>query len=420
MAAAWLAVSAAAQPSLTTIQDVLYKADGTRFSGTLTISWNSFQPAGAAVVPQGTTVVTVLDGYLRVQLTPTTTATPLVTYTVLYTSNGISQFRESWAVPPSLTVLHVSDVRVGSTSVGGAAADTSAGGTIAESGVTGLLADLAARPVKGPSFAAGRVAWADASGMLGSVTGNPTDCVHVDGSTGSCGSAPPTFVDGDTLSGLVDGSNISFTLSQAPNPAASLSIYRNGVLQKAAGQDYTLSGNAIQFASVSIPQPGDTLLASYRTSGTDASGTSTGVTTPQVLCSGSGTDTSSSTLVTIATCTIPAGLLVAGDRIEITFDLAHQGSAGGFSLELHWGTSTIVHRDAAATETLATGRAGVSVLAAGAQTSSQTWGTSLSFQPTAGTALDPWANGLTLTVLGSVAQAPDTIAANNMAVVRIP
>ena len=419
MAALWLAVSAAAAPSLTTIQDVLYKADGTRFSGTLTISWESFQPAGAAaIIPQGSTTVRVMDGYLRVQLAPNSTANPPVTYAVLYTSNGINQFRERWSVPPSSTVLQVADVRVQSNAGDpiGSLSDGSSS-AIGESSVTGLMSDLAARPVKGPALAAGRVTMTDAGGMIESVSGNPTDCVHVDGSTGACGSAA-SFVDGDTLAGLVDGSNTSFTLSQTPGPAASLSVYRNGVLLKAGGQDYTLSGNTIQFVAAAIPQPGDTLLASYRLG--ISTSTVPSVNSPQVLCTGGGAATSSGTLGPIATCTIPAGLLQTGDRLDVRFDVAHTGSAGGFSVEVRWGSTLVVHRDATASETLAAGRADVSILPSGAQTASQTWGTSLSFLPTAGTAPDVWSTGITVSVFGSVAQASDSLTASNLTVVRIP
>ena len=42
-AAVMTAASVWAGPQLTTIQDVLYKADGTLFNGILTISWNNFQ-----------------------------------------------------------------------------------------------------------------------------------------------------------------------------------------------------------------------------------------------------------------------------------------------------------------------------------------------------------------------------------------
>jgi hypothetical protein len=139
-----------------------------------------------------------------------------------------------------------------------------------------------------------------------------------------------------------------------------------------------------------------------------------------VLCSGTGGSTQATALATIGVCAIAASVLLPGDHVEIHFDLAHQNSAGGFSLELHWGGTVVVHRDAAAAETLVSGSAGASVLAAGAQTSSQTWGTVLSFGATAGDASDVYANGLTIALLGSVVQASDTLTLNNLTVVRIP
>jgi hypothetical protein len=251
------------------------------------------------------------------------------------------------------------------------------------------------------------------------VAGDPSDCVRVDGSTGPCGSLGPAFMDGDTLAGLVDGSNTSFGLSTAPNPPASLSVYRNGVLQK-AGQDYALNASVVQFVAASTPQPGDTLLASYRIADSGSSGTTQSGTSPQVLCGGSGTSTQSTTLAAIGTCTIPAGVMAAGDRIEIRFDLSHVNSAGGFSVELDWGGTVVVHRDAAASETLVSGRVDATMLAAGAQTSSQTWGTLLAFGATAGNAADAYTDGLTVTLLASVVQASDSLTANSFTVVRIP
>ena len=152
--------------------------------------------------------------------------------------------------------------------------------------MVGLIADLGARPLKGAGYAAGRTAVVDATGMMATATGNATDCVHVDGSSGPCGAAAPAFVDADTLSGIVDGSNTTFGLSAVPDPAASLSVYRNGMMQK-AGIDYSLSGSTIGFLTGATPQPGDTLLASYRTTG-DESAPPAPFTSTQVLCSGSG------------------------------------------------------------------------------------------------------------------------------------
>jgi hypothetical protein len=269
-AAVWLASTALAAPPLTTIQDVLYKADGTRFNGTLTISWTSFEAVDTSAITTQTTTVTVVAGNLRVQLVPTTTAAPAATYTVKYNSDGRITFSETWAVPSSVQPLRVRDVRIASTQAGLASADAVVT-PVQESDVFGLVPDLGARPLKGPGYAAGRVALVNPSGSLESVTGSPSDCVRVDGSSGPCGSgAQPSFVDGDSPAGIVDGANTTFTLSAVPNPSSSLALYRNGMLQKVA-QDFTANGNAIQFVAAAAPQPGDTLLASYRLTGTDTS-----------------------------------------------------------------------------------------------------------------------------------------------------
>src|SRR3954451_21036429 len=98
---ACVAAASWATPPLTTIQDVLYKADGTRFNGSLTISWTSFEAIDRSVIAQQTTTVNVAYGNFQVHLVPTTTATPASFYTVAYQSDGRSQFQETWAVPSS-------------------------------------------------------------------------------------------------------------------------------------------------------------------------------------------------------------------------------------------------------------------------------------------------------------------------------
>lgn len=426
-AAALLAGFAAAAPTLTTIQDVLYKADGTPFSGTLSIGWSSFQAADNSNIAMQTITVRVINGNLRVQLVPNSTADPAFLYSVTYNSDGRVQFQENWSVPASATPLRIRDVRVaasGNVSGGGTGGGSTGNDTsspIPESQVTGLIADLGARPIKGPALAAGRTAIVDASGLIESATGNATDCMHVDGSSGPCGGGTPTFVDGDLPSGIVDGNNATFALTAAPAPATSLSLYRNGVLQKLS-LDYTATGNSIQFVAAATPQPGDTLLASYRTADSTGAVTSTfsGYSTPQVLCSGAGATINSATLTSLGACTIPAGLLSQGDRVEIRFDYSHGGTAGAFSIETHWGATTIVHRDAVSTETMVAGRADAGVLASNAQLSSETWGTALSFSANAVLAGDAYANGLTVTFLGLVASGGDTLTLSNFTVVRIP
>src|SRR6058998_1645091 len=133
---------ALAAPTLTTIQDVLYKADGTRFNGTLTITWNSFQAADNSTIVQQSTTVKVTDGNLRVQLVPSTSATPAIFYSVIYNSDGRIQFKETWSVPSSAQTVHLRDVRITSTSPTTGGAPAPEVGAIAQSDVTGLVADL--------------------------------------------------------------------------------------------------------------------------------------------------------------------------------------------------------------------------------------------------------------------------------------
>jgi hypothetical protein len=104
-------------------------------------------------------------------------------------------------------------------------------------------------------------------GELAAVSGGPNDCVRANGTVGACGSASAIgFVDMEVPQGAVNGVNQVFLLSQAPSPAASLHLFRNGILQKPA-VDFVLSGNTITFLAASTPQPGDELAASYRTGG---------------------------------------------------------------------------------------------------------------------------------------------------------
>jgi hypothetical protein len=262
----WLCGAAYGVPSLTTIEDVLYKADGTTFDGVAFVEWKSFQAADFSNIVTHSVTVPIVKGVLRVQLVPTTDASAGAYYSVRYYSDGRVQFDETWAVPPSATPLKLKDVRVtGSLATGGALPPATIT-QIQESDVLGLVEDLAARPLKGPGYSPSRTAYISDMGMLEAVLGNLADCVRVDGTAGPCGANPgsgPGFVDGETPAGAIDGANAVFTLADAPSPASSVALYRNGVLQK-LDLDYTLSSNVITFAAASIPQTADILLCSYR------------------------------------------------------------------------------------------------------------------------------------------------------------
>ena len=138
--------------------------------------------------------------------------------------------------------------------------------------------------------------------------------------------------------------------------------------------------------SAAVPQPGDILLASYRLTGSDPPGSSALFPNAQILCSGIGSTVNSNTLTSMGTCTILAGTLAPGDRIDVRFDVQHAGSAGGFSFELRWEGSAVLHRDAGVNDVLVTARADAGLGISGAQWSTQSWGTVLPFAAGVGSA----------------------------------
>jgi hypothetical protein len=274
-----------ATPPLTTIQDTLFNSDGSRFSGVVTISWLSFEASDASDIAASSLRLQIINGLLYVQLVPTTTAITAVIYTVQYSNAGATMYTEAWAVPASSTPLPVASVRLAPGTVTGAGSppvtppttppssggSTPPGGTaVAISDVTGLQAALNIRAVEGTSFAVARAAVIDSTGAIDGAIGNLGDCLHVDGTTGPCGSGggtggTGTFVDAEVPGGAVNGSNTSFTLANIPQPQTSVELFRNGLLLQ-QGNDYTISGNTVTFLSATTPQTSDVLLASYRLS----------------------------------------------------------------------------------------------------------------------------------------------------------
>lgn len=68
----------------------------------------------------------------------------------------------------------------------------------------------------------------------------------------------------ETPTGTIDGANATFTLSSAPNPAASLEVNLNGQYLKGGGVDFTLSGTTLTMTVA--PDVGSTLLVNYTVS----------------------------------------------------------------------------------------------------------------------------------------------------------
>lgn len=412
--------TAAAQPALTTIQDILYRADGNRFTGTVYITYQSFQAGDTSNIATANLVVPVVNGALRIGLVPTTTASAGAQYEVVYNNAGINEFSEIWAVPPSSIPLRVRDVRVGSGTVVGPPPVIS---PIQISDVVGLQNELEIRPMRGVGFGLGRTAVINTSGQLDGAAGSLSDCVHVDGTSGPCGSGGGSgvsgaFADGETPAGTVDGVNTAFTLGNDPDPAASLALYRNGLLME-QGVDYTLSGDTITFVMASTPQSGDSLLAAYRYA--DPSNPLGTLTASQVVCSGVGGSTSSTVLAQLATCTVPAGVLGSGDRLEVEYQFEHTGAASGFTGEVEIGATTIATRAGTSTDVLLVGNSRFGIYS-GAQTwDTESWGSTLPSSNTAGMAAEDTSQAVTVRFQGNLDTASaDTIVLRNFTVIRHP
>jgi hypothetical protein len=408
-----------AQPALTTIQDILYRADGTRFSGTMFIRWQSFLAGDTSNIATANLTVPIVNGVLGVKLVPTTTASAGAQYNITYSSGGVNQFTEVWAVPPSGPKLRVRDVRLSSGTVIGPPPLSSSPIQIGD--VTGLTNALAVRPTEGVGFGIGRAAVINQAGQIEAAAGNLGDCMHVDGTSNTCGGGGgilPLYSDAETPGGTIDGINTAFTLGFAPSPIASLILFRNGLLQ-VHGFDYAIAGNAVTFFGGSIPQPGDQLLASYRY-GNPSNPLGT-LTAAQVICSSAGIGTSATASTSLGTCTIPAGLLTTGDRIEVQFQYLHTGTATAFTSELRWGASTILSRTSVAGETSLAGRSTFGILGSGQAWNAQSWGNTFAMANGVGSAVENPSLSLTIGFRGAMAATTsDVLTLGNFTVIRYP
>lgn len=72
-----------------------------------------------------------------------------------------------------------------------------------------------------------------------------------------------TYVDNETPQGVINGTNLGFSLAAAPS-SNTLRLYKNGALLL-SGIDYSLTGTNISFTSIAAtPTTGDRLVAYYR------------------------------------------------------------------------------------------------------------------------------------------------------------
>jgi hypothetical protein len=120
---------------ITRIQDTLFNADASKVEGTVTIAWREFTASDGSTLAANSINVKIVQGLLRVDLTPNENATPAGTsYQVTYLlANGTRSF-ETWVVPESASIVTVSQIR--------AMQPPPAGLVISQSQVSGLVAAL--------------------------------------------------------------------------------------------------------------------------------------------------------------------------------------------------------------------------------------------------------------------------------------
>jgi hypothetical protein len=212
--------------------------------------------------------------------------------------------------------------------------------------------------------------------------------------------------------------NAVFTLVSMPSPVGSLELYRNGLLQLQA-TDYQISTNTITFFLASVPQTGDLLTASYRFANPNDPLSS--LASPQVVCSSGGSSTSGTALVELGSCTIPAGLLGSGDRLEIQFHYGHTGTATGFTGAVLIGSTTVASRAGGATEALLTGHTSFGIYGGGQTWDTQTWGVALALSANAGIAGENPSLALKVSLQGQMAgTTSDSVSLRNFTVIRYP
>jgi hypothetical protein len=103
----------ASGPSLTQINDVLFRADGTRAGGTLVISWPAFATSDKQPIAAGTKSVRLgADGTVAISLVPTANSTPAGTvYKIVAKFDDGTSSTEYWSVPAAPTAM-IASMRV--------------------------------------------------------------------------------------------------------------------------------------------------------------------------------------------------------------------------------------------------------------------------------------------------------------------
>jgi Pectate lyase superfamily protein len=99
-----------AQVTTTTVQGVVYRADGTAATGTLIVTWPAFSTANNQAVAAGNTTVAIgQDGFVSLNLAPNAGSSPAGSYyTAIYHLSDGTVNKEYWVIPAAASASIVS------------------------------------------------------------------------------------------------------------------------------------------------------------------------------------------------------------------------------------------------------------------------------------------------------------------------
>ena len=237
-------------PTLTSVSDTVYRADGTTAAGTALISWPSFQTAAGNVVAAGKQSVTIgPGGAFLAQLSPNAGATPAGTYYVVVFQLDDGTVRtEYWSVPTTSPVTIAAVRTTPGTGLANtvatrqyvdqAVANVGAGSYVSKAGDTMTGPLTLPGPPTSPNQAANReyvdngvAAKADLvmglvpPGELGTGLASSATCLTGNSTWGTCGGGAPAGITYATTnlnwtqtlpSALTGGTAASVTLSPCP------------------------------------------------------------------------------------------------------------------------------------------------------------------------------------------------------------
>ncbi len=247
------------------------------FEGRIIVTGPSMVCGGQTYAPWPL-AVQVTGGQVNLTLVPSSACEPQGVYTVRFLPVRGSEWTERWIVPDAsgpLTLAQIPRATVPLPSLFLQPSQIARAGAQVGDVLTWLSSGRwgPAPPSAGSITLSGDAAGPASATTVVAVRGVPfASAVPVDGQVYVWDSAQGAMVprtingaysDGEVPAGVIDGANRQFSLSQSPQPASSLLLYRNGILQR-AGVDFTLSGQQITFCEMCTPLPGDILQAYYR------------------------------------------------------------------------------------------------------------------------------------------------------------